>query len=139
MQNSDQVLYTGEIVTVQAIHHVSVVVADTATALAFYRDILGLEVSEARPDLGYAGAWLTIGGGQIHLLELPNPDAVDGRPAHVGRDRHLALAVSELSEISRTLDRHEIPYTRSRSGREAIFCRDPDGNGVELIEVSPGG
>ena len=125
------------IVTIKAIHHVSVIVADTGVALVFYRDILGLEVSPSRPDLGYPGAWLNVGSGQIHLLELPNPDAVDGRPEHAGRDRHVALLVGDLREVSRSLDRHEVPYTRSRSGREAIFCRDPDGNGIELVETAP--
>lgn len=28
-----------------------------------------------------------------------------------------------------------IPYTRSRSGRTALFCRDPDGNALEFIEI----
>jgi glyoxylase I family protein len=70
-----------------AIQHVSVIVADTGRALAFYRDVLGLPVDPQRPDLGYPGAWLTLGAQQIHLLELPNPDPVMGRPAHGGRDR----------------------------------------------------
>jgi len=29
----------------------------------------------------------------------------------------------------------EVPYTLSRSGRRALFCRDPDGNAIELVEV----
>ena len=69
-------------VSVQAIHHVSLLVADTALALNFYQGVLGLEVEPARPDLGYPGAWLRVGDLQIHLLELPNPDPMDGRPTH---------------------------------------------------------
>ena len=122
---------------IDAIHHVSLIVADTERALAFYRDLLGLEVEPARPELGFAGAWLRVGGQQIHLLELPNPDPVAGRPAHGGRDRHLALTVPDLDAMSAVLDAAEIPYTRSRSGRRALFTRDPDANALELIEQPP--
>lgn len=116
------------------IHHVSVLVSDTARALEFYGGVLGLAVDPSRPDLGYPGAWLTMGDQQIHLLELPNPDPTTGRPDHGGRDRHLALEVEDLEPLVRALDRAEIPCTRSRSGRRALFCRDPDGNALEFVE-----
>ncbi len=118
------------------IHHASVIVADTGRALTFYVDILGLQVDAARPALGFPGAWLKVGSGQqIHLLELPNPDAANARPAHAGRDRHTALRLRGLDAIQQRLERYGIPFTRSRSGRRALFCHDPDGNGIELIEV----
>ena len=119
---------------IQDLHHVSLIVADTARALAFYRDLLGLELAE-RPSLAFPGAWLRIGGRQLHLLELPNPDPVTGRPEHGGRDRHLALSVGALAPLVTALDQAGIPYTLSRSGRRALFCRDPDGNALEFVEV----
>lgn len=115
------------------IHHVSLIVADTARALAFYRDLLGLEVEPERPDLGFPGAWLRLGGQQIHLLELPNPDPVSGRPAHGGRDRHLAVSVTDFDGLRARLETAGVAITLSRSGRRALFCRDPDGNALELI------
>jgi glyoxylase I family protein len=118
-----------------AIQHVSVIVADTNRALTFYRDVLGLPVDPQRPDLGYPGAWLTIGAQQLHLLEVPNPDPVIGRPAHGGRDRHCALTLRDLDGLRRRLDTAGIPYTLSKSGRRALFCRDPDGNALEFIEA----
>ena len=118
---------------IHAIHHSSIIVSDTGRALAFYRDLLGIPTCE-RPDLGFPGAWLQIGDQQIHLLELPNPDPVTGRPEHGGRDRHLALSVTGLDSIVEKLDEQGVPYTLSKSGRKALFCRDPDGNAVELIE-----
>jgi glyoxylase I family protein len=114
-------------------HHVSLLVADTVRALDFYCGVLGLEIEPARPDLGFPGAWLNIGGGQIHLLELPNPDPVEGRPDHGGRDRHTALRVDDFEAVRGRLDQANITYTLSRSGRQALFCRDPDGNAIELI------
>lgn len=117
---------------IKGVHHISLIVADTGRALAFYQGLLGLSLAR-RPELNFPGAWLTIGEQQLHLLELANPDPTVGRPDHAGRDRHLALKVVGLDTLITTLEQHGIPYTRSRSGREAIFCRDPDGNGVELI------
>ena len=121
--------------SVLAIHHVSIIVASTGRALDFYSGLLGLSVDLTRPDLGYPGAWLTVGSQQIHLLEVPNPDATEGRPHHGGRDRHLALLIDNLQSIRHQLDAAHIPYTLSKSGRKALFCRDYDGNVVELIEA----
>lgn len=119
---------------VTRIDHASVIVQSTEKALQFYCGILGLELDSSRPDLGYPGAWLNVGDGQIHLLELPNPDSVDNRPAHGGRDRHIALVVSDLDELIQRLEAADIAVSKSKSGRKAAFCRDYDGNAVELVE-----
>ena len=119
---------------VNAIDHSSLIVADTAKALEFYMDILGLELDDSRPDLGYPGAWLQLANGQIHLLEVANPDPVENRPEHGGRDRHLALQVSDLTEIIQRLEKAGITYSKSKSGRAALFCRDFDSNAIELVE-----
>jgi len=118
-----------------ALHHVSLVVADTSRALSFYQGVLGLQVDPGRPNLSIDGAWLKVGDLQIHLLQVPNPDPVAGRPEHGGRDRHVAFAVPDLDRILVRLDQNKIAYTLSRSGRRALFCRDPDGNACELVEV----
>ena len=123
---------------ISGIHHVSVTVADTARALAFYGDVLGLVRDPQRPDLGFDGAWLQAGAQQIHLLELPTPEVTAARPEHVGRDRHIALAVTDLARVAEALERAGVPFSRSRSGRAALFCRDPDGNGIELMVVAQG-
>ena len=118
---------------IEGIHHVSLLVSDTDRALGFYVDVLGLEETE-RPDLGFPGAWLQVGTQQIHLLQLPSPDSLEGRPRHGGRDRHLAMRVRDLEGIIGSLEEAGIQYTLSRSGRRALFCRDPDGNALEFIE-----
>lgn len=119
---------------IAAIHHVSLIVQDTEQALAFYIGILGLEQDKSRPDLGYPGAWLKVGDAQIHLLELPNPDPVTGRPEHGGRDRHLALTITSLGLLQASLKQAAMAFTLSKSGRKALFCRDVDGNALEFIE-----
>ena len=118
------------------IHHVSFNVADTKRSLAFYHGVLGLNVDPDRPELGYPGAWLQIETQQIHLLELPNPDPVQGRPEHGGRDRHTALAVSDIGELQRRLEQYNIAFSKSRSGRAAVFFRDLDGNAIECVEIT---
>ncbi|MGB9671055.1 MAG: VOC family protein [Halothiobacillaceae bacterium] len=123
--------------TILALHHVSILVADTSRAQRFYEDILGLESLE-RPELGFPGAWLALGKDQqLHLMELPDPDPRTGRAEHGGRDRHFALRVESLAPIIERLERAGVPYTRSRSGRSSIFFRDLDGHAVELMEMSP--
>jgi len=119
---------------VKSIDHCSLIVADTEKSLKFYRGILGLRLDESRPDLGYPGAWLQLDGGQIHLLEVPNPDAANVRPEHGGRDHHIALQVSSLTMLIHRLDTAGICYSKSKSGRAALFCRDYDGNAIELVE-----
>ncbi len=119
---------------IKELHHASLIVADTAASLAFYRDLLELRVDENRPDLGYPGVWLWIGDRQLHLLELPNPDPLEGRPAHGGRDRHVAFKLTDLDLLVQKLERAGVAYTLSRSGRRALFCRDPDGNALEFME-----
>ncbi|HEC05253.1 MAG TPA: glyoxalase [Thiolapillus brandeum] len=116
-----------------SIHHVSMIISSTDKSLAFYRGLLGLDTVE-RPDLPFPGIWLKIGDQQLHLLELPNPDPVDQRPEHGGRDRHLALSVRDLDVLAASLEGAGVSYTRSRSGRDALFCRDPDGNALEFIQ-----
>ena len=116
------------------LHHVSLLVADTERALRFYQEVLGLTRDPSRPDMSFDGAWLSLGDRQLHLLALPNPDPVTRRPAHGGRDRHTAVSVDDLEPFVRRLDAAGIPYTMSKSGRRALFCRDPDGNAWELIE-----
>jgi glyoxylase I family protein len=120
--------------TIQGVAHVGILVAGTARSLAFYRDVLGLTVDDSRPELGYPGAWLWVGLQQIHLMELPNPDPTQLRPVHGGRDRHLALVVTDIELLRRALETASIAYTLSRSRRRALFCRDPDGNAIEFIE-----
>jgi glyoxylase I family protein len=120
---------------IRGFDHASVLVKDTARALEFYIGVLGLEQDHQRPDLAYPGAWLNLGeDGQIHLIELPNPDPVEGRPEHGGRDRHTALTVSSLDAVIAELEKVKLPFTLSSSGRRALFCRDYDGNTLELIE-----
>jgi glyoxylase I family protein len=80
-----------------------------------------------------------VGAAQIHLIELPDPLRGTPLPEHGGRDRHVALSVTRLDDIQEALSSADVPFTPSRSGRRALFCRDPDGNAIELVEVAVAG
>lgn len=116
------------------LHHSSLVASDLATSRAFYEGVLGLPINHTRPALSYDGIWYDIGNQMIHLLIVPNPDAGAIRPAHGGVDRHTALMVSDLDELIARLEKANVPYSLSKSGRRALFCRDPDGNALEFLE-----
>jgi glyoxylase I family protein len=123
---------------IKGIHHASLLVEDLPRALGFYRDLLGLAEDATRPAMGFAGAWLQLGGQQIHLILSPSPLPAPAG-GHTGRDRHLALEVADLDPLLRRLEAARVPCTSSRSGRRALFCRDPDGNGLEFVEVPAAG
>src|SRR3569623_3557932 len=103
--------------TITGLLHVSVLVTDTARALRFYCDTLRLTAAPARPDLGYAGAWLWLGPQQLHLLEMPNPDPATGRPAQGGRDRHCALADNDIAALRRRIEDQGITYKLRKTSR----------------------
>lgn len=114
--------------------HSSILVRDLGQARAFYEGVLGLSPSTQRPDLGYPGVWYELGAQQIHVLALANaPQPIHAE--HGGRDRHIALAIDDIAALKMKLDEMKIAYTLSRSGRRALFCRDPDGNALEFVEV----
>ncbi|WP_198264055.1 VOC family protein [sulfur-oxidizing endosymbiont of Gigantopelta aegis] len=117
------------------LHHGSLIVKDLSRSLQFYCEVIGLQKNLQRPDMSFEGAWLDIGEQQIHLLKLPATEQPVNMPEHAGRDRHLAIHVTSIDAIRANLAAKKLPFTMSRSGREALFCRDPDGNGLEFIKV----
>ena len=120
---------------ISGIQHVSLLVAALPRASNFYSNILGLEKDTSRPEMAFPGMWLKIGTQQIHLLCLDNT-ATGTAAEHPGRDAHFALAVTDISKVEEMLKMAEVGYHMSKSGRRALFCRDPDGNGIEFVEIA---
>ena len=117
-------------IAIKKFMHAGLIVSDLQKSRAFYEGLLGLKPNPARPNFDFEGVW-----NQIHLMVVPNPYADITRPAHGGRDNHLALFVEDVEPIRAELDRAGIPYSMSKSGRAALFCRDPDGNAIEFSAV----
>ncbi|MDQ6974598.1 MAG: VOC family protein [Mariprofundaceae bacterium] len=116
--------------------HASLIISDLTVATHFYEGILGLK-RDKRPHLDFEGIFYQLGdaGQQLHLMQVNDPYHDCIRPQHGGRDRHLAFAVNKLQVFVDKLEAAGIAFTRSRSGRAALFCRDPDDNVIELCEV----
>jgi catechol 2,3-dioxygenase-like lactoylglutathione lyase family enzyme len=120
---------------ITGILHASLLSSDLAGTRAFYEGVLGLQPDPSRPEMSFDGVWYNVAPRQqIHILLLPDPEAGLRRPAHGGRDRHVALAVSDMAGLIARLEQAGIVYTLSQSGRSALFCRDPDGNALEFVE-----
>lgn len=127
-----------ESIEFHGVHHVGLLVKDLTKAKAFYCDTLGLSINKDRPDenLSYDGLWLWLGPEMLHLMVLPNPDPMSGRPDHGGRDRHVCVGVESIEPVEQRLKSKSIDYTRSKSGRAAVFFRDPDMNVLEVFETN---
>ena len=121
---------------IKSIAHASFLVNDLERSLVFYCDVLQMTQNMTRPNFAFEGAWIDIdsSGQQIHLMKLPNPDSQDGRPDHGGRDKHIALVVEDIAKLEQKFVDADVKFTRSKSGRAAFFCRDPDGNALEFSE-----
>ena len=110
---------------VVGLHHVNINVRDLDEAVGFYESI-GF-ASVARPEFGFPGAWLQMGGHQLHLLVKPD---VKVDPA-----QHFALAVDDLDACVAELTGLGVDVRRSDpvpgAGLQGFF-RDPTGNLIEL-------
>jgi catechol 2,3-dioxygenase-like lactoylglutathione lyase family enzyme len=109
-------------------------VSDLARAEQFYGEILGL--SKVERSLNYPGAWYQLGEYQVHLMvDEQVPNGLHNRQKW-GRNRHVAFAVASVDEAADHLTARGYPVQRSASGRAALFTYDPDGNVVELSELT---
>lgn len=116
--------------------HVSIIVKDAEASLAFYQNLLEVNLME-RPNLGFPGYWVDLYAGQsLHIMQLENPNEGTVRPEHGGRDYHFALRVDSIEDFVQRLDEMNKPYTLSQSGRKALFTRDLDNNSFELFEYT---
>ena len=117
------------------IGHVHLKVADLDRAVAFYRDAFGFEV-QAR--YGTQAAFLSAGG-YHHHLGLNTWESKGGGPPPPGTTGlyHVAILYPDRRELARALKRlldHgvRIDGASDHGVSEAIYLRDPDGNGIEI-------
>jgi glyoxylase I family protein len=113
--------------------HAALAVTDLEVSQRFYEGVLGLSPIE-RP-FGFPGIWYQIGSVQLHLIQTDHliPDLVNAEKW--GRNRHLAFAVSDLTEIHQQLLQKGYAVQSSASGRAALFVTDPDGHLIELNQA----
>ena len=113
--------------------HVALQVSDLAKAEAFYSEVIGL--SKVERTLTFPGTWYQIGDFQLHLIVsqwAKHPPRED----KWGRHPHVTFAIRHLEDVKQSLIAQAVPFQMSSSGRAALFVKDPDGNVVELLEIS---
>src|SRR5256714_13244903 len=143
---------------VLAADHTGITVSNLERALAFWRNVLGFELSHtahqmgemAREITGVAGAEIKLavvkapGGHKIELLEYLAPadrKKVDLRPCDV-RSVHVAFTVDKLDAILEKIaasgwkaaGNPQTLKTGPNAGKRAVYGRDPDGTTIEFMQ-----
>ncbi len=141
-----------------AADHTGITVSNLERALAFWRDVLGFELSHsthqtgelAQEITGVAGAEIklavlkTPGGHKIELLEyLAPPDRkhADVRPCDVGHV-HVALLVDNLDAVLERIatsgwkaaGQPQLLKGGPNAGKRVVYVRDPDGTTIEFMQ-----
>jgi lactoylglutathione lyase len=137
------------------VRHFGIVVSDIEKALWFYRDLAGLEVQK---DLQESGSYIdnfsalknvdvrtvkmtSSNGGMVELLYYSShPEKANPQPINVIGCSHVAFTVGNLDEVyedfsSKGIEFNSPPQLSPDGYAKVTFCRDPDGNLVELVEV----
>ena len=140
--------------------HTGITVENLERSLAFWRDVLGFELSHmahqtgelAQEITGVAGAEIklavlkTPAGHKIELLEyLAPPDRkhVEVRPCDVGHV-HVALLVDNLDAVLervatsgwKAAGQPQLLKSGPNAGKRVVYVRDPDGTTIEFMQVA---
>ena len=130
------------------LHHVNLVTDDVGRMDAFYRNVLGLATeTDGLPRLekgkGYAGdvAFVTDGAIQTHLAQKdPLAGFRSGQMVNPVSHGRIAYRTDDLAVFKAHLDSIGVPYAdwgnRAVEGWHQIFFYDPDGNVIEVHQVS---
>lgn len=140
-----------------AADHTGFTVANIERSLAFWRDVLGFELSHrahhtgdlASKVTGVPGAEISIAvikapGHRIELLEYhapPDRKRVDPRPCDVG-SVHVALTVDNLDAVLNAIaasgwiavGEPQVLLTGPNAGKRIVYVRDPDGTTIEFMQ-----
>lgn len=115
------------------IAYVNIFVSDLAQAVAFYQDMLGLQLEFSSDEHGYA----SFSAGPIRLgVAVP----AQGEAQLIGRHTGVGLDVADLdSEYNRLKGlgvRFTMPPTKQPWGGFMALIADPDGNILYLDQIS---
>ncbi len=122
------------------IGHVHLKVADIDRSLAFYRDLLGFQLVMR---MGDSAAFLSVDG-YHHHIGLNTWQSRGGPPPAPGTTGlfHVAILLPDrvgLARLVRRIIDHKWPLdgAADHGVSEALYLRDPDGNGLELYVDRP--
>ena len=119
-------------VKISQINHVTTMVKNTARAMKFYNELLGIKQIQSQVD-NPAITWLQLDNGvMVHLIETQEAPA---KPGNI----HHAFQVDNLEETKETLEKNGFTALRGGiryDGQAYFFIEDPDGNSVEFCTAS---
>jgi catechol 2,3-dioxygenase len=122
------------------IGHVHLKVADIDRSLAFYAGVLGFEVQQR---LGDSAAFVSAGG-YHHHIGLNTWESKGGSPPPRGTTGlyHVAIRYPDRATLGDALRRLveagiALDGASDHGVSEALYLRDPDGNGLELYRDRP--
>lgn len=122
------------------IGHVHLKVADLDRAIGFYSGVLGFEITQR---YGSQAAFLSAGGYHHHigLNTWESRGGTPPAPGHTGL-YHTAILYPTRRDLADALRRLveagvELDGASDHGVSEALYLRDPDGNGVELYHDRP--
>jgi catechol 2,3-dioxygenase len=118
--------------------HVNLTVTDLERSLAFYRDLLGLHVTQRDEQ----SAFLACGDYHHHVALNRWDAAATAPPPHSSGLHHFALRLPDTTALAAVVARllsggHELLGATDHGVNLAVYLRDPDGNGVELMVDRP--
>ena len=122
------------------IGHIHLRVSNLERAVAFYRDVLGFQVTTY---YGAQAAFLSAGGYHHHIgLNTWGSEGASPPPRPSTGLYHFAILLPNRRELARTFKRlldHGVPIegASDHGVSEAIYFRDPDGNGIEIYADRP--
>jgi catechol 2,3-dioxygenase-like lactoylglutathione lyase family enzyme len=135
-------------IKVAALHHHGIRIGktpeDLEAARQFYTDVLGLEADSGRPTIpGIPGSWIYVGNethtAQIHLMGVVGTSSMARSEREDPTRPHVALAVEDIQEARRELERRGILHWRIQgvvgADSDQVFVQDPFGNVIELHQV----
>jgi catechol 2,3-dioxygenase len=122
------------------IGHVHLKVSDLERSLGFYCGVLGFEITQR---MGSRAAFISAGG-YHHHIGLNTWESAGGKPPHRGSTGlyHLAILYPTRADLADALRRLQkagvsLDGASDHGVSEALYLRDPDGNGVELYWDKP--
>ncbi len=129
-----------KIPTETRIGHVHLKVSDLERSIAFYRDLLGFEITTMYGD---QAAFLSAGGYHHHIgLNTWHSKGSGPAPRSGVGLYHTAIVYPERRNLAEIFDRlrkagYPLTGASDHGVSEALYLNDPDGNGVELYWDRP--
>ena len=122
------------------IGHVHLKVADLERSVKFYTQVLGFKVMTR---MGNSAAFLSVGG-YHHHIGLNTWESANGKPPPEGSTGlyHFAILVPNRKELAKVFKRlmernYPIEGASDHGVSEAVYLKDPDGNGIEVYADRP--